>query len=511
MNLQSAQSSDRNVQGWFASQIGWVSYLFLSVGVICQLATVLITWQVWQVREVQTALPWIEGTPEVSFGPWILGSLVLVMVSPRKYGTLIHVSVLMVAMAFDQFRCQPQIISTTVLLIACSWPRWRSLCLWYLITMWFWAGTHKALSTEWFGFESYRILKELASIQTLARQNFDPDRWNYSFALTVAIFEIGHALLAWFRPKLAILSCVVMHLSIVILLVSIQWNISVLPWNIATAVIGSWLMYDAGIHGGALRIPTAVWQKLALLFLLLFPVGFYAGWVRHSFAHVLYSGNAPQANWIQSEKPELAQPVLGWGELRVPFPREKKAFLDFLSINGKPGDKMSIRDPRFKTRAYYELNRKKEVVELDATEFFSVNQAGISGNAIQSDDVLLRLTRAKVRLVARVMYGPVYAIEFNPDTFQPSQLEWLQGLPNLEQIQLSGCNIKDADLKRIPDLPILSGIGLDQTQLSRTAIRELRRFPNLNLIQFEGRVYGSIDEVLEISNASNSGGPVSDR
>ena len=176
--------------GWFATEIGKESFVFLIVCVIAQLATICITWPTWEVRQFPINLPWIPGLPQIPFGILLIASLGMVLIAPRKYGLPIHLLVLLAAVLTDQFRCQPQVISITVMMMACVWKPIRQLCIWYLVSLWLWTGIHKALSPDWFGWVSVDLMKRL----NLA----NPYRYTFAFALLVAVSEIGHALLAVF-------------------------------------------------------------------------------------------------------------------------------------------------------------------------------------------------------------------------------------------------------------------------------------------------------------------------
>ena len=137
-------------KGWGFQQIGLESYCFLVVGVLSQVATILITWPAWQVRESPPNLPWIAMTPQLSCGFTLLVSLVFVLISPRKFGMVGFLTVLGFAIGMDQFRCQPQVLAIAFMMAACVWLPARRLCLWFLISIWMWAGIHKLISVEWF-------------------------------------------------------------------------------------------------------------------------------------------------------------------------------------------------------------------------------------------------------------------------------------------------------------------------------------------------------------------------
>ena len=80
----------------------------------------------------------------------------------------------------------------------------------------------------------------------------------------------------------------------------------------------------------------------------------------------------------------------------------------------------------------------------------------------------------------------IYAIKFNPDLFHSDLFEELDGISNLEQIQLADTSVNDEDLKRLANLPKLIGIGLNNTSITDQGIETLMKLPQLQLIEVQG-------------------------
>ena len=217
-------------------QTGKEDYLFLLVCVIAQAATILITWQLWQVRQDPVNLPWVAQTPQFSCGILLLGSLALVLASPRKFGVVIHLMLLLIAMTLDQFRCQPQVLCVAALMVGCTWPTARKLTIWFLISMWLWAGIHKLISPEWFDLKANFLLGPLGVTDATTQM------W---IAGAIAVSEIAVGLAAWWRPRLGAIACVLLHVGISVFLIVRVWNVSVLPWNFCTALVGGWMLWTA--------------------------------------------------------------------------------------------------------------------------------------------------------------------------------------------------------------------------------------------------------------------------
>ena len=157
--------------GWGPFQIGGPWYSLLVLCVLAQTITVVLTWRLWLVREYPINLPLLDG-PWISFGAPVLLSLIYVLIDPRR-GAVIHIVVLAIACFADQYRIQPQFLSISVLIFGCSTTQRQNYCRWYLIAMWFWAGTHKIFSPEW----------PMIAWNILERSQFDADNFYQFFLL----------------------------------------------------------------------------------------------------------------------------------------------------------------------------------------------------------------------------------------------------------------------------------------------------------------------------------------
>ncbi|MEP6167236.1 MAG: hypothetical protein ABJ208_00895, partial [Rhodopirellula bahusiensis] len=77
----------------------------------------------------------------------------------------------------------------------------------------------------------------------------------------------------------------------------------------------------------------------------------------------------------------------------------------------------------------------------------------------------------------------IFAVEFTPENFDASLLEHVVRLPNVMQIQLAGTSVQDADLRKLVDLRLLTGIGLERTSVTDEGISHLRDLPYLQYIE----------------------------
>jgi hypothetical protein len=96
----------------------------------------------------------------------------------------------------------------------------------------------------------------------------------------------------------------------------------------------------------------------------------------------------------------------------------------------------------------------------------------------------------------------VYAAEFDAKFYSRELLESLCELPNIEQLQLSGCDVVDEDLKIVAKLRKLTGIGLERTNISREGLEHLKSLENLKQIQIYNREFSSVAALLKFLDAS---------
>ena len=126
--------------------IGGVRLLsFRTLVLACQVATLWITWPLWQVRDSPPMLPALS-LPAFDLGWPLICSLLLVLVAPLP-GMTIQTILLLYAVLIDQTRLQPEVVSLLFLL----WgtmpnPTAKGFARAHLLTLWLFAGFHKLLS-----------------------------------------------------------------------------------------------------------------------------------------------------------------------------------------------------------------------------------------------------------------------------------------------------------------------------------------------------------------------------
>jgi len=453
----------------------------LLVSWVCQLATIWITWPLWQLRDAPPNLSTlaIDGC---SFGALMVASLIAVLLRPPQ-GVVLHWIVLIVASLFDQTRLQPQFFSLALLMAACVWPSLLTVTRWFLASTWLWAGLHKFLSPDWFGFASHWVVERSGIGQ--------PDRMHLPVALSIALTELVVGLLACVRPRAAAIACVPMHLGIILMLspLALDWNASVIPWNLAMAIVGSAVMWWAGKRSAADRSPGARRLELAVAVAwIIAPLGFFVGWIDHGFAGVLYSDSIPRGRITRDDG---THDISGWGELAVPFPNERRTLRMYFENVADPGDKLHISDPRWMLEdLHFVLDDRRRAEPIDVDTFFDATPTisgtpSVMGVGLDSPRSVFALRRAGVRMVRESLDQPIYAVAFTPENFQRELLRHLPGLVNLRQIQFAETSVRDADLRHLSRLRMLTGLGLSGTAVTDQGLEHLSGLPYLQYIEAE--------------------------
>jgi uncharacterized membrane protein YphA (DoxX/SURF4 family) len=504
---------DDSTSHWTTARCN-LRYGLVVLCVLSQLITVVMSWPLWQVRPLNTWNQLIRNTaigtvtsnvntlppaplmplfdlPQVPFEWLMVGTLGLVLIRPC-WGVPLHTAVLLISFVFDQYRTQPQFLANVALLWGCAYLPALPVVRWVLVSLWLWAGLHKFLSPDWMGYGSWHSLNEIS---------FYPDELYFYFAIFVAASEMLLGILAILKPRWAAYYCVALHVGIAVYLCPWlrDWNESVLPWNLCTAAVGCWILLHSK-PGWPENRPL----QFAAAALLLYPAGFYAGWVDHGIAHVLYSDNhaialmtsreprdtsndpppseqlIPLPDWI-----DRGQQISGFGDLRVPFPNERRLHLSYFSQVAKPGEKLHIHDPRsWGGDEYFLMQADGKVQPIDAARFFSTTETEVGGVALESTRTSFALQRAGVYRASRDARSPIFAIRYLPENYRPQLLESLAHLANVEEIQLRDCAVTDADLQRLPLLYKLRGIGLQGTKVTFQGLKQLLKYPQLETIQF---------------------------
>jgi uncharacterized membrane protein YphA (DoxX/SURF4 family) len=458
--------------------------------------TVIITWPVWNVRDEPVNLP-LWTLPEVSFGWPVAISLLAALVWPR-YGLAVHATVVGAACLWDQYRLQPQFISLLVLMSACIWPTATWLARWYLAAMWLWAGLHKFLSPEWYGFQSAHFLEQCGL----------PSDWHLALALVAAAGETALGITAALAPRRAAVACLVLHLGILLALSPLvrNFNGSVWPWNLATAVVGMWVLTQN------VESPAGWPRVLAALFFVI-PAGYFADLVNPHLAFVLYSGNLPRAVHVGRD---TIRRIDGWAGLAVPFPDSPRLLVEYFRRTAVRGDKLHVADPRWGLPdRYYVKQPDGSVGEIPRRDFLDAapSRGEVGGVELDDPNAVFWLRRFGVVLSGPsddfVLAAAAGSQVSNRELWQISSLHNLRelriegasiaddalaaiaGLRRLEIFEMKTCSITDSGLVHLAGLDALRWLHLESMAVTERGLAVLESLPQLETLHLRATAIGN--------------------
>lgn len=336
----SAHVSRRILQRAVLASHSVTGLVFLRWVVVCtQAAGIVVTWPLWQVRVSPPMLPVFSGMSCGMAVP-LLVSLGCVLFWPR-WGTWLHLSLLLLAMLLDQMRLQPEFLSQALLLLGVSGsPHLRTMARFHLIALWFFAGFWKLTSPFYYTGDAQWLVHSLLP-------GSSPE-WGVVFGVCVAVGEMALSLgaVCLATRRWAAMAGYGLHLGAVLLLAfGLDWDAAVWSWNLALAMaslvlIGGW--QTSVRDTWACSTPAT---RAAVLVLLLLPCGYLFGLVETYLCHVLYSNHAPIAV-IHSPANGTSRIIDTRPELKVPVPQVERLYRQYFAAVAQPGDRLEIRDPR---------------------------------------------------------------------------------------------------------------------------------------------------------------------
>lgn len=257
---------------------------FRQVVVAALVATVAITWPLWNLRTAPPLVPWLP-LPVVPLGAALVGALLLALLRPRA-GALLALAVFAWGCSIDQTRLHPGMVSLLLLLVTTAWPRAVVLARVHLATLWFWAGCNKFLSEPFMAADPHWLLASLLAA---------PPSWlaaAFPSVLVAAEVGLGVAALATNGRVLVPWWAAALHAGILVALVP-HHNAAVWPWNVALALSGFLLFAPARrpLLADVFRSSRAV--RLVAAGLALYPVGSHFGVGDPYLAHHLYTDDIP--------------------------------------------------------------------------------------------------------------------------------------------------------------------------------------------------------------------------
>ncbi|MFT5526005.1 MAG: hypothetical protein ACI9HK_003975, partial [Pirellulaceae bacterium] len=450
-------------------------FCLLVLVVACELLTILITWSLWETRESPVNLPLIA--IPIPFQIALAASLILVVMRPR-IGGVAHAVVLLLACIDDQYRLQPQMICFAILILALIYEHGLWFGRWYLVALWGWTGLHKLLSPEWLGAGSWTYL---------SRCGIDSGDWHIVFAVAVAVVEIAIAVAAVCTPRRAAIGCAILHTGVLISLSPLvrNHNPSVWPWNFAVAVIGFWILTQQ------LPSTNGRWKYVMVAATLIIPAGFYFNLVNPYIAHVLYSGNKPQA--YHTTKEGVGQ-LDGYNGQSYPLPNSRRLFTQIFERTGSPGDKLYIYDPRWgMNNQYLLLKENGKAAEIDRTTFYFSESNQLIGVERSHYSVAWRLRRHGVELeqyapnqkhekLKRDTTNQYYSVSI-PAAATAEIMNDVWRLPNLEKLSISKTKLDLETITGCAEMRYLDTLQLDLCDVAAEGWEVFAEAPALHWIQ----------------------------
>ena len=337
-------------RAWFLAVSARAAFRVLVVA--GAIAMLLITWPTWQVRELPPLLP-LAAVPQFSMGWAIVGSLLLVLLTPRV-GLALYAGLSVFAVLQDQTRMLPHVASWFFLLLG-TLPTASSQLVGraYLIGMWFFAGWHKLVSPNFFSEVALPIWRQLLPSA--------PEVGGYILGVAIIGCELGLAVMAA-MPRTRRVACwlaLTFHLGTFAALSPLGMNFSPLiwPWNVVLAFAGFGLLGDwkTSLIVDARRV--GIVARAAACLVLVMPVGYYLGVVDAHLAHNLFAHNKPIGT-IHTLSSDINVEYAVADQLGVPLPANHVAFEAYFRATGKPGQSLEIVDPRWCARVFGYSHRR---------------------------------------------------------------------------------------------------------------------------------------------------------
>jgi hypothetical protein len=360
-----------------ASPLRWLQWVLVA----CQAASILITWQLWQVRGADHPwpnLPLTQAVPQFGVGIVLLLSLAMILIRP-VWGLIAHAVILALAIMQDEARLQPEFLSILLLLVGTLPGRWNDqVARAHLGSLWFWAGLHKIISEGYWTsqggvFVTVYWPEAPETIVTLG-------------CALVAVSELALGILA-FIPKarrLVLVGATFLHCGVLVWLVGQSWNYAVWPWQIGI-IAAAWILFSEPAKqrleketSDNVKANGRVRSAIAAI-MLAYPMLYYANLLPPAVAWCVYSGNLPIAMLFppvtvgEDGLPKLSRGVrldhAGFETLNVPYPTMPSSCHRFLQQHGKEGASITLTDPRplsqWRGRGRIVLMKTSTGVEVD--------------------------------------------------------------------------------------------------------------------------------------------------
>ena len=303
-----------------------------------QAAMVCTSWSLWQARTLPANLPAADWLPALPIGWLLLACCVLVVVRP-PIGIVANAVVLVVAIALDQLRLQPELVSIAVLLAATGpWRASRTLGWATLSSLWLWAGIGKLLST---GFEP---IAELASSRLGVAGLAGAAVW----AIPVGEIVLGVAAAVPAARRWAGWAGAALHL-VAPFALAIPLRSPIAWWNLGLAAAAVVLLALDAPTPDPRPAPSPALARGLVAFLFAYPLLAYVGVIDPYLGHHLYSGDIPTASVCTPEGGCSDFGILATrGALGVPIPPTARMFERWFLAGCTPGEELQVTGMRLR-------------------------------------------------------------------------------------------------------------------------------------------------------------------
>jgi hypothetical protein len=303
-----------------------------------QAAMVCTTWSLWSARDVPANLPVVEAMPSLPVGWLLLASCVLVVVRPRE-GIVVNAVVLLVAVALDQLRLQPEFASVAVLLVATGpWRLSRTLGWGALASLWLWAGIGKLLSA------GFQPIADLATDRLGVSGLAGPALW----AIPLGEIALGIGALIPRTRRWAGWCGAALHL-VAPFALDLGPSSAIFWWNTGLAAAAIVLLALDAPQPERRPAPSPALAKGLLVVLFAYPALAYAGTIDPYLGHHLYSGDVPTAVVCRDGTGCSDFGVLATrGALGVPIPPTARMFERWFLAGCTPGEVLEVQGMRLR-------------------------------------------------------------------------------------------------------------------------------------------------------------------
>ncbi len=303
-----------------------------------QAAMVCTTWSLWSARDLPANLPVADALPSLPVGWLLLACCVLVVVRPRE-GIVVNAVVLVLAIALDQLRLQPEFVSVAVLLAATGpWRLSRTLGWGALASLWLWAGIGKLLSAD------FRPIAELATDRLGVGGLAGLAVW----AIPVGEVALGIGAAVPRTRRWAGWGGAALHL-IAPFALDLGPSSAIFWWNLGLAAAAIVLLALDAPQPDLRPVPAPTLARVLLVGLFAYPALAYAGTIDPYLGHHLYSGDVPTAVVCTDDGTCSDFGILATrGALGVPIPPTARLFERWFLAGCTPGEQLRVTGMRLR-------------------------------------------------------------------------------------------------------------------------------------------------------------------